>query len=452
MTTNGNEERPLPPGWTWTTLENCVDTLDRYRVPINASERTKRIEGKPQSELIPYYGATGQVGWIDDHIFDEELVLLGEDGAPFLDVDKDIAYVIRGKSWVNNHAHVLRALNSLTSNSYLLHYLNTFDFHECVTGTTRLKLNQSRMKEIPVPLAPLPEQERIVAEIEKQFTRLDTAVATLHRLQANLNRYKASVLKAACEGRLVPQNPDDEPADQLLQRILAERRAQWQAANPGKKYQEPEGVGGTAVLPALPDGWVWASIEQIVDVATGATPKRGNSSYWDNGTIPWITSAVVNELFVDEASEFITEQAIRESNTKVFPQGTLLVAMYGEGKTRGKVTEMRLDAATNQALAALLFTGTSNCCKPYIKLFLEKNYEDIRRLSSGGVQPNLNLSIIKSTKIPLPPLAEQHRIVAEVERRLSVVAATQQAITANLARANRLRQAILHRAFSGQLV
>ena len=152
-----NTIEKLPESWALPPLESCVDILDNRRVPINSKERAKR-EGK-----VPYYGATRQAGWIDDYIFDEELLLLGEDGAPFFDRTKNTAYIIKGKSWVNNHAHVLRALSSLTSNIYL----NQIDFTGFVVGTTRLKLNQSAMKKILVKLAPLAEQKRIVNVIEK---------------------------------------------------------------------------------------------------------------------------------------------------------------------------------------------------------------------------------------------------------------------------------------------
>ena len=104
--TTSNSLPELSNGWVWTTLASCAEILDSQRVPINAKERETRIRGKPESELYPYYGATRQVGWIDDYLFDEELVLLGEDGAPFLDFLKDTAYLVKGKSWVNNHAHV----------------------------------------------------------------------------------------------------------------------------------------------------------------------------------------------------------------------------------------------------------------------------------------------------------------------------------------------------------
>lgn len=183
--------------WPIVPLGEIVDILDSKRVPVNSAERAKR-----QGD-VPYYGATGQVGWIDEPLFDEEIVLLGEDGAPFLDPAKPKAYLVRGRSWVNNHAHVLRGKPGLL-NSFLLYQLNRVDYRPYVSGSTRMKLPQGPMKRIPLVVPPLPEQRRIVAEIEMQFTRLDAGVAALRRTQANLKRYRAAILKAACEGRLVP--------------------------------------------------------------------------------------------------------------------------------------------------------------------------------------------------------------------------------------------------------
>jgi type I restriction enzyme S subunit len=128
MMSEAKEVKPeLPEGWAWTNLENCVEILDCQRIPINAKDRETR-KGE-----IPYYGATGQTGWIDDYLFNEELVLLGEDGAPFLDPSRNKAYIISGKSWVNNHAHVLRAISGLTINHFILHYLNIFHFEDYVS-------------------------------------------------------------------------------------------------------------------------------------------------------------------------------------------------------------------------------------------------------------------------------------------------------------------------------
>ena len=216
----------LPEGWEWTTLANCAEILDSQRIPINAKERETRISGKSESELYPYYGATGRVGWIDDYLFDEELVLLGEDGAPFLDFLKDTAYLIRDKSWVNNHAHVLRAKSEVTSNQFLCHYLNTFDYHGYLTGTTRLKLNQSAMRKIPVPLSPLPEQKQVVSELERNLSVADEIEATIKSELKRSERLRQSILKHAFSGKLVPQDLNDEPASVLLEKIREEKEHQ----------------------------------------------------------------------------------------------------------------------------------------------------------------------------------------------------------------------------------
>jgi len=198
-----NKYKPFPNSWGWTRLEYCVDILDRQRIPVNSKDREKRIIGKDISDLYPYYGATGQVGWIDDFIFDEELVLLGEDGAPFLDTNKDKAYIVKGKFWVNNHAHVIRAKSNLTTNRFLLHYLNFFDFSNYVTGTTRLKLNQTNMKSIPIIIPPIDEQNRIVEEIDRKLSIIDEINKSIKVGLQNSENLKSSILKFAFNGGLI---------------------------------------------------------------------------------------------------------------------------------------------------------------------------------------------------------------------------------------------------------
>ena len=257
--------------WKTSLFEEVVDILDSRRIPVNSTERAERVGD------VPYYGATGQVGYIDTPIFDEELVLLGEDGAPFLDSTKPKAYLIRGKSWVNNHAHVLRGKPGLV-NSFLLYQLNCIDYRPYVSGTTRLKLPQGPMKRIPLLVPPEPEQRQIVAEIEKQFTRLEAGIAALRRVQANLKRYRAAVLKAACEGRLVPTEAElarkkrraYESADQLLARILIERRNKW---NGRGKYNGPA-TPDTTSLPPLPKGWTWTTLDALAEVKGGITKDQ----------------------------------------------------------------------------------------------------------------------------------------------------------------------------------
>ena len=459
----------LPENWEVAKLEDVVDILDRKRIPINAKERAERVG------TVPYYGATGQVGWIDDYLFDEELVLLGEDGAPFFDISKHKAYIIRGKSWVNNHAHVLRALNGIP-NSYIKFYLDVFDYHGYVTGTTRLKLNQTSMRKIPVPIAPPNEQKRIVEEIEKQFSSLDEAVDNLKRVKVNLKRYKASVLKAAVEGKLTEDwrkaNPDVEPAGKLLERILAERRKKWEEAELAKikakgkvpkddkwkkKYKEPPQVD-TAVLPELPDGWAWANFERLAEDIPHAL-KAGpfgsslkKSFYVPNGYKIYGQEQVLRndpsygDYYIDE------ERYEKLKNCSVKP-GDILISLVG---TIGKVLILPegIEPGIINPRLVKLSLDRRLVDENYIKIYLQSPY--VKYLfsiaSHGGTMDILNLTILKEIPIPVPPLEEQKDIIKEIERISSIEIELNTVIEANITRAYRLRQSILKKAFSGQLV
>lgn len=173
----GDLKIDLPAGWSLVSLSEIAVCLDYRRVPINGTEREARIAGKPEEVLFPYYGATQQQGWIDEYLFDGEFVLLGEDGVPFHDPLRTKAYLITGKSWVNNHAHVFQGI--LTLPRFLVHYLNVFDYAGRVVGATRAKLNQAQAVTIPVPLPPLAEQHRIVARVDELMALLDKLEARL---------------------------------------------------------------------------------------------------------------------------------------------------------------------------------------------------------------------------------------------------------------------------------
>ena len=172
---NGHYQK-LPEGWTVCCLENVAKVLDYLRKPINSNERNSRIANKHENELFPYYGATGQVGFIDDYLVDGTFLLLGEDGAPFLDKYAIKSYPIKGKCWVNNHAHILEPLCDF---DYLMYYLNHVDYKDYVNGSTRLKLTQSDMRSIIILLPPLTEQKRISVKVKYLFRLLDSIACHL---------------------------------------------------------------------------------------------------------------------------------------------------------------------------------------------------------------------------------------------------------------------------------
>ncbi|NCT16431.1 MAG: restriction endonuclease subunit S, partial [Flavobacteriales bacterium] len=175
--------------WQIKKLGEVVSILDNLRKPINSTERLQRINGKNQKDLFPYYGATGQVGWIDSFLTDGEFILVGEDGAPFLDNFKNKAYKISGKTWVNNHAHILKEKENITLNNFILYYLNSIDYRQYVNGTTRLKLTKGSLTEIPFPLPPIGIQKAIVSKIEELFSELDKGLEDLKTAQQQLKTY-----------------------------------------------------------------------------------------------------------------------------------------------------------------------------------------------------------------------------------------------------------------------
>jgi type I restriction enzyme S subunit len=197
---------------------------------------------------------------------------------------------------------------------------------------------------------------------------------------------------------------------------------------------------------------VWATIDQLAAIGTGVTPLKSKSQYYVGGDIPWVTSGALNNEMVTEAIEYVTSLALKDCRLELYPAGSLLVAMYGEGKTRGKCSELVIPATINQAIAALVLEEAAIVCKPYIKSFLLKSYDDMRNQASGGVQPNLNLQIVRSIAIPIPPVDEQHAITDTLSAQLEAAKDQGMAIDLSLKQSTAQRQNILRAAFAGQLV
>ena len=261
---------------------------------------------------------------------------------------------------------------------------------------------------------------------------------------------RQKILDLAIHGKLVPQDPNDEPASVLLERIRAkkERLIKEGKIKKGKKSAK------TSDKPhypyELPKGWKWCKLGDIAYVGTGATPLTTCKYYYENGNIAWINSSSTKVPFIAKASNFITRKAIEETNCLVYPKGTLVIAMYGEGKTRGQISELLIDAATNQACAAVCpyFEAT----KEYLKLFFEGNYLHIRALAEGGNQPNLSLGKIQNYEIPLPPLDEQKRILEQAKKLLLQVENIETEKEKNKNSIKQAKAKILNLAIHGKLV
>jgi type I restriction enzyme, S subunit len=376
--------------------------------------------------------------------------------------------------------HIIRTFG--VESRWFHFFVQTAAFIDAMTGLVQGALYPAvRPKDIrnhAIPLAPLSEQRRIVAEIEKQFTRLEAAVAALKRVQANLKRYRASVLKAACDGRLVPteaeltraENRPYEPADQLLARILKERRANWEADQLAKmqaagkppkddkwkaKYKEAA-APDTSTLPELPEGWVWTSLAAIGQLKGGLTKGQKRSPGEIVRQVPHLRVANVQRgrLELAEVKEIAaTEQEVTELRLM---SGDVL---FNEGGDRDKVgrgwvwnDEIYECIHQNHVFRARF--PLADVAPKFVSWYGNSVGQDYF-VGEGKQTTNLasiNLTKLSALPVPLPPTKEQQRIVAEVDRRLSVIDELEATVEADLKRADRLRQSILKRAFEGKLV
>ena len=260
-----------------------------------------------------------------------------------------------------------------------------------------------------IPLPPLAEQERIVTEIERWLTLIDQIEQDKTDLQIVIKQAKSKILDLAIHGKLVPQNPNDEPASKLLKRI-----------NPKAEITCDNGHSRK-----LPKGWIWTILGSVGIWQAGGTPSRSNKSYF-GGNIPWLKTGDLNDGYISEIPESITEEAVANSSAKINPIGSVLIAMYGA--TIGKLGILTFPASTNQACCACIkyFAITQS----YLFYFLLSHRAAFIAKGGGGAQPNISKEIIVNTVIPLPPLAEQQRIVAKIEELFSVLDNIQNALEA----------------------
>lgn len=407
------EEQPyeVPENWVWVRLIGNVNScLDGYRKPINSSERAKRV-GK-----VPYYGATGQVGWIDDYLTNEHLVLLGEDGAPFLDLLKDKAYIIFGEAWVNNHAHILKSYFGEIGNVFLMHYLNMVDYKDYVKGTTRLKLTQGSMQLMPFPLPPLSEQQRIVERIEELFAKLDEAKERLQEVADSFAVRKAAILHKAFTGELTQQ---------------------WRREN---------GVSD--------ESWEEKKLHEVAFVQTGV--MKGKHYNGETKLLPYLRVANVQDgyLKLDEIKEIAIDVNLIERYS--LRKGDVLFTEGGDYDKlgRGTVWNNEIPGCLHQNHVFAVRPNTSILFDCFLAYQSNSRYGKKYFLSCSKQTTNLasiNSTQLKNFPVLLPSIPEQHEIVRLIDDLLARERSAQQATEQALASIDLMKKSILARAFRGEL-
>ena len=359
-------ENVLPDGWCLTDIGELLINRDGERKPVSSVIRSKQT-----SKIYDYYGAAGVIDKVDSYLFDERLLLIGEDGANLLSRSKNNAFFAEGRYWVNNHAHVLDATDKNLLD-FIAIVINSMKLDDYITGSAQPKLSQDNLNKIPIVLPPLAEQQRIIAEIKKWFTLIDQIEQDKADLQTTIELTKSKILDLAIHGKLIPQDPNDEPAIELLKRI-----------NP---YFTPCDNGHYT---QLPEGWAICKMKQITSITNGKSQKNVETL---NGIYPIYGSGGV----IGRANQYLCIAG----STIIGRKGTINNPIFVEEHFWNVDTAFGLKA--NDAIL-----------DKYLYYFCLSF--DFSKLDKSTAMPSLTKTSIGNVLIPIPPYKEQERIVAKID-------------------------------------
>lgn len=408
------DEKPfdIPDSWEWVRLGSILYNLDGKRVPVSVSERNKK------GKVYDYYGASGVIDKIDNYIFSKPLLLISEDGANLLARRTPIAFIATGKYWVNNHAHVFDGINLLFL-KYISIFIESIDVSKYVTGTAQPKLNQQNLNKILVAVPPLEEQKRIVAKIEKLMPLVDEYAESYNRLQKIDNEFedklKQSVLQYAMEGKLIKQDPNDEPASELIKKIENEK-AELVKEGKIKKSKKLPAVTDDEKPFDIPDSWEWVRLGEIGIVTSGGTPRKAEKSYWDDANIPWITPAVMskaqnNIIFDNDNVGKINQKGLSNSSAHLISANSIVVSSRAP---IGYINIVPFAYTTNQGCKSI--STYAKVDNKYVYYAIKFSVPDMYKRASGTTFKEISGTRFGETVIPLPPLEEQKLIITKVEK------------------------------------
>lgn len=337
--------------------------------------------------------------------------------------------------------------------------------NENTSSVTVKHLSSKSVGEIPIPLPPLAEQRRITAKLETLLVQVNAAKDHLAAVPPITKRFRQSVLAAACSGRLIEdwrrEHPDVETASELLKRIREERIRRYEGECQKAKVEgrrKPKKLYDLRIDAChenyndeyLPSTWKACYINDIGDVCNGSTPSRKEQGYWD-GDVPWICSGEVENNAIFSTREKITETGFKKASLRLLPKGTVLLAMIGEGKTRGQSAILNIEATINQNIAAILINH-SQLSPRYLQFWFQFQYRSTREAGSGSGPKALNCQRVRNVPFNLPPLLEQCAIVNRIETPFHRTSEVEERVAAATSHANRLTQSIFTKAFRGELV
>lgn len=345
-----------PEDWKVDIIENVTYIYDNLRIPVTKSDR------KPGN--IPYYGANGIQDYVSGHTHCGDFILIAEDGAS--DLDNYPVIFASGEIWVNNHAHVLAGREATTDTKFLAYLLKRIDYSKELVGGTRAKLNAKTLKSIQVVFPKNLKEQKAIASV---LSDLDEHIENL----SELIQKKKAVREGALEDL----------------------------------------VSGKVRLEGFEGEWVEETIGNVTkSIITGGTPSTLINEYW-GGSIPWLASGEIHQKMITKASRYITDKGLNNSSAKIAPKNSVLIALAGQGKTRGTVGFLMVSMAINQSLASLV--PSEEVHPKFLFYKIENMYQDLRELSSGdGGRGGLNKSLLKNISVKVPIDLKEQKAIAEV--------------------------------------
>ncbi|NQO20075.1 restriction endonuclease subunit S [Streptococcus suis] len=424
----------IPDSWEWVRLRN---------LGIITSG------GTPKSSEPSYYG--GDIIWITPADLGKQqknkLFTTSSKTITELGLQKSTAQLISKHSIVYSsrapigHINIVnddfttnqgcKSVTPLLANLDFLYWVLQFRTKDIIlrsSGTTFKEISASGFGETLLPLPPIAEQKRIVAQIEHALEKVEVYAESYKKLQeldkAFPDKLKKSILQYAMQGKLVPQDPNDEPVEVLLEKIKAEKQKLYEEGKLKKKdlgelvlTKGDDSSPYKEVPYSIPESWTWVKLGDIGLWGAGATPSKSNIKYYEPQSIPWLLTGDLNDGYITNIPNKISELALEKTSVKLNPKGTVLIAMYGA--TIGKLGILTFPATTNQACCACntLFEAD----KLFLFYFLMSERKKFTSRAEGGAQPNISKEKIVNTLFPLPPLAEQQRIVSKISQVFSVI-------------------------------
>lgn len=376
--------------WNIMKLGDLVEVLDTLRKPITKRDR---VAGE-----YPYYGATGIVDWVNDYIFEEELVLIGEDGAKW-ETGEKTAFIVKGKYWVNNHAHVVKPDKNKLLNSWLEYYLYFIDLKPWVTGLTVPKLNQANLKTIPIPIPPLPVQKQIVEKLDAAFADIDKAISATEKNIENVESMVSS-------------------------------------------YSQD-------VFNSLEDAFQTISLDQACIVDRGSSPRPIKKFITNESTgINWIKIGDIAEgdKYVVNTKQKITIEGSKKS--RKVEKGDLILT---NSMSYGRPYIMAIDGCIHDGWFVLRLKEEIVADYFYHLLsspFVQKQFHS---LAAGSVVKNISGDLLKKTKVIIPSIKKQTETIERLEQLSEEIYQIKEIYSNKLKNLTALKSSILNKAFSGEL-